>query len=76
MSQQGGMAARMVKCYNRNNNKLLLNTCKLEMKTKKQPHLVFIHLRTPFQLSKWSRLAHQTCIKKIDFVVKSPHPNK
>ena len=63
MSQQGGMAARMVKCYKRNNNKLLLNTCELEMKTKKPLHLVFIHLRTPLQLSitllvtsKWPRI--------------------
>ena len=51
MSQQGSMAARMVKCYKRNNNKLLLNTCKLEMKTKTALPLVFVHLRTPLQLS-------------------------
>ena len=47
MCQQGGMAARMVTCYKRNNNKLLLNTCKLDMKTKKPLHLVFIYRRTP-----------------------------
>ena len=34
-SHQGGMAAKMVKCYKLNDHKLLLNTCKLEMKTKK-----------------------------------------
>ena len=46
MFHQGGMAAIMVKCYKPNDNKLLLNICKPEMKTKKPLHRVFMHSRT------------------------------
>ena len=57
------MAARMVKCHKPNNNKLLFNTCRLEMKSKKPLHLVFIQLRTALQhtmtffvTSKWPKI--------------------
>ena len=43
MSHQGGMATKMVNFYTANDNKLLLNSCKLEMKIQKPLHVVSIH---------------------------------